>query len=89
MLVCARGVADGTAAARGIWTLSSVRFAIRAKFRGQSSILKAVHETASDLRRLGLIDKRRMDRYDALCFAPTTERRGGASKVSASTARKR
>lgn len=32
-------------------------------------ILEAVHETASDLHRLGFIDKRKMRRYDALCRA--------------------
>lgn len=33
----------------------------------KNSILDAIHETASDLSRLGFIDKRSMDRYDALC----------------------
>ena len=33
-------------------------------------ILEAVHETASDLRRLGFIDKRKMQKYDALCLRP-------------------
>jgi putative transcriptional regulator len=34
----------------------------------QSSILDAVHETASDLYRLGFIDKRSMEQYDSLCI---------------------
>jgi len=33
-------------------------------------ILNAVHETASDLHTAGLIDKRRMREYDALCLPP-------------------
>jgi len=36
----------------------------------RSSILEAVHETASDLYRGGLIDKRAMERYDSLCIPP-------------------
>ena len=39
----------------------------------QSSILEAVHETASDLHRLGLIDKRSIGRYDALCIPPVPD----------------
>lgn len=38
-----------------------------------SSILEAVHETASDLHRLGIIDKRSMDRYDVLCVPPVPD----------------
>jgi putative transcriptional regulator len=33
-------------------------------------ILKAVHETATDMAALGFIDKRSMRRYDALCLDP-------------------
>lgn len=40
------------------------------KTRAKSSILAAVHETASDLHRLGFIDKRKMEHFDALCLAP-------------------
>ena len=36
----------------------------------KSPIFKAVHETASDLHRLGFIDKRKMRKFDALCLAP-------------------
>lgn len=32
-----------------------------------SRILEAVHETATDLHKLGLIDSRRMQHYDTLC----------------------
>ncbi len=32
-----------------------------------SRILEAVHQTAADLHKLGLIDSRRMQHYDALC----------------------
>ena len=38
-----------------------------------SRILEAVHETASDLHRLGFIDKRAMENYDALCIPPVPE----------------
>jgi putative transcriptional regulator len=37
------------------------------------SILAAMHETASDLHKIGLIDKRRMAHYDALCLPPSPE----------------
>jgi putative transcriptional regulator len=36
----------------------------------QSRIFEAVHETAKDLHELGFIDKRAMQKYDALCIAP-------------------
>ena len=39
----------------------------------KSQILSAVHETASDLHRLGFIDKRKMRKYDALCMEPIPE----------------
>jgi putative transcriptional regulator len=32
-----------------------------------SRILEAVHETAADLHKLGLIEDRRLQHYDALC----------------------
>ena len=38
-----------------------------------SSILETVHETASDLHRLGFINKRSMERYDALCVPPVPD----------------
>ena len=41
-----------------------------AKPKAKSRILEAVHETASDLHRLGFIDKRKMRRFDALCLDP-------------------
>jgi putative transcriptional regulator len=40
------------------------------KPKAKSSILGAVHETASDWHRLGFINKRKMQQYDALCLAP-------------------
>jgi len=43
------------------------------KRRARSRILAAVHETASDLHRLGFIDKRKMRKYDVLCLAPVPE----------------
>ncbi len=41
--------------------------------KAKSRILSAVHETASDLHRLGFIDKRKMQKYDALCMEPIPE----------------
>ena len=40
------------------------------KTKTKSLILEAVHETASDLHRLGFIDKRKMRKFDALCLDP-------------------
>lgn len=39
----------------------------------KSRVLDAVHETASDLHRLGFIDKRKLVKYDALCLKPVRE----------------
>ena len=39
----------------------------------KSRILEAVHESASDLHRLGFIDKRKMQKYDALCIFRSRE----------------
>jgi putative transcriptional regulator len=39
----------------------------------ESRILKEVHEMASDLHRAGLIDRRRMREYDALCHLDVDE----------------
>jgi len=43
------------------------------KPKAKSRILEAVHETATDLHRLGFIDKRKMQKYDALCMDPVPE----------------
>lgn len=48
------------------------RFAV-AQSKTKSRIFEAVHETASDLNRLGFIDKRKMRKYDALCLEPVQE----------------
>lgn len=40
------------------------------KVKTKSLIFGAVHETASDLHKLGFIDKRKMRRFDVLCLAP-------------------
>ena len=42
------------------------------KIKNNSRILEAVHEGASDLHRLGFIDKRKMRKYDAMCLEPVT-----------------
>jgi putative transcriptional regulator len=39
----------------------------------RSKILDAVHETATDLHRLGFIDKRSLENYDALCIPPVPD----------------
>ena len=41
--------------------------------KAKSRIFDAVHETASDFRRLGFIDKRKMAKIDALCLEPVPE----------------
>lgn len=41
--------------------------------KAKSRILEAVHEGASDLHRLGFIDKRKMRKYDVLCLAPVQD----------------
>ncbi|WP_217126543.1 helix-turn-helix domain-containing protein [Hydrogenophilus thiooxidans] len=43
------------------------------KTKAKSRILEAVHETATDLYRLGFIDQRKMRQYDALCLEPIPE----------------
>ena len=40
------------------------------KNKAKSRIFEAVHETASDLHRLGFIDKRKMNKFDVLCLDP-------------------
>ena len=40
------------------------------KSKAKSPIFEAVHETASDLHRLGFIDKRKMRKFDVLCLDP-------------------
>ena len=47
------------------------------KTKAKSRIFEAVHETASDLHRLGFIDKRKMNKFDALCLDPIPEYDGG------------
>ncbi|MDO9271848.1 MAG: DNA-binding transcriptional regulator [Rugosibacter sp.] len=43
------------------------------KTKAKSRLFEAVHETASDLHRLGFIDKRKMSKFDALCLNPVPE----------------
>jgi putative transcriptional regulator len=38
--------------------------------KAKSALLGAVHETARDFARLGLIEKRTTHKYDALCLVP-------------------
>ena len=40
------------------------------KTKAKSRIFEAVHETASDIHRLGFIDKRKMNKFDVLCLDP-------------------
>jgi putative transcriptional regulator len=39
----------------------------------KSSLMDAVFETATDLHRLGFIDKRKMQNYEALCLQPVPQ----------------
>ena len=41
--------------------------------KNSSRVLDAVHETAIDLYKLGFIDKRAMESYNALCIPPVPE----------------
>ena len=41
-----------------------------ARPQAESPLLGVIHQTASDLARLGLIEKRNMRQYDVLCLAP-------------------
>jgi len=41
---------------------------IKPKAKGR--IFEAVHGTANDFHRLGFIDKRKMNKFDALCLSP-------------------
>ena len=40
------------------------------KMKAKSRIFETVHETAEDLYRLGFIDKKKMQKLDALCLDP-------------------
>lgn len=44
-----------------------------AKQKAKSRIFEAVHETANDLHQLGFIDKRKMQKFDALCLTPMSQ----------------
>lgn len=55
------------------------------KPKAKSRLLEAVHETAADLHQLGFIDKRKMQKYEALCLEPVPEY--SASKIKALRAR--
>jgi putative transcriptional regulator len=47
-----------------------VRYAMTTKSKAKSQIFETVHETVSDLHRLGFIDKRKMRKFDVLCLDP-------------------
>lgn len=51
----------------------------------KSRLLRAVHDTAKGLHRIGLIDARRMHEYDALCLPPVPDY--SPSKIKAIRAR--
>lgn len=53
----------------------------------KSRILGAVHEMASDLYRLGFVDKRKMQKYDDLCLALRTEIAAGRTSGTAKPAK--
>ena len=50
--------------------LIKTRTAPRATTRVKSRIFEAAHETAQDLHRLGFIDKRKFEKFAALCIEP-------------------
>ena len=56
-------------------------FKSRPRYKSTRPILAAIHETASDLRRLGFIDKRKMQKYQALCLEPVPEYDAGAIRA--------
>lgn len=56
-------------------------FKTRPRFEATGSILAAVDETVSDLHRLGFIDKRKMQKYQALCLEPVPEYDAGAIRA--------
>jgi putative transcriptional regulator len=41
--------------------------------KSSSRLLDAVHKTASDLHKIGFINKRAMESYDALCVPPVPD----------------
>ena len=41
--------------------------------RKRSRILESVHKNASGLHKIGLIDKRKMEKYDFLCLKPVPD----------------
>ena len=49
--------------------------------RAKTSILAAVHETVSDLHRLGFIDMHKMKKMDALCLEPIPDYSADAIKA--------
>jgi putative transcriptional regulator len=53
----------------------------RANTKVKTSILAAVHETASDLHRLGFIDMHKMKKLDALCLEPVPSYNATAIKA--------
>jgi len=48
----------------------TIKTASRVAARAKSPIFDAVHETATDLHRLGFIDQRKMRKFDLLCQTP-------------------
>lgn len=46
---------------------------LAAKPAAKTSIMAAVHDAASDMHRLGLMSKVKMQQYDALCLAPVPD----------------
>lgn len=51
------------------------------KTTARSRILESVHETATDLHRLGFIDKRKMRKYEVLCLEPVQDYDAGKVKA--------
>lgn len=53
------------------------------KAKAKNRIHEAVHESASDLHRLGFIDMRKMREFDALCLKPIAEYDGRKNSCAA------
>jgi putative transcriptional regulator len=66
MLLCVKLLMTG----RGQCKWFGSGYPMTKKIRAKSEILQAVHETAADFYKLGLIDKHKMKKFDALCLEP-------------------
>ena len=59
---------------------------IKLAFLAKTSILTAMHETATDLHRLGFIDMHKMRKLDALCLQLVSTKNSKKQKTFADSA---